>query len=524
MATKYAITGGGNWSGAIWNTASNQSTSNTTAPTTSDTAILDQYSGNVVINTTTCVAGVLNCTGYTGTLSGSSPNQLWVYGSWTLSAGMTLSGNFIFKCGNSSTTGTWTPNGQTFPGNFIANGTGAKTLTAGDNYTVTGLHTWLQTCNLTGSGSTIYVNGGWTGTSYFNDAATNPVVYIQGGTLTNTIPNTPNGCHLRPNVSQIIIAPASGTTYNAQMRETTHLIIDSGTYGITTTDSEVYAVTWSGQYTDNTGSFSFYRLRWASGTCTLNTDMYVTKLNNVSSTWIANGAHTIHVDTFCNAYGNCNWGGTATLSIEGTISNFLTPAGLVSGTLNGTVKIGINLTFNAPDKTITFYPKTYTFDETCIIKKTAGTIVTTGVTTQINGNVSFDWYNGTFPTVTFMSNTNVLKILDDFTITTLNMHTGSTMSGADTKTLTISSAWNACANETYRNTIDAISGTFKMNYQGTLANCQIAKTDFTDIDASASAIPIYNWYGSASSCTNITAVTGEDIGGGGGAGITVTNI
>ena len=71
MATYYAITGGGNWSSAAtWNTASNQATGN--APEcalNTDTCYLDQYSGNVTVDSPTCVCKILICTGYTHTLT-----------------------------------------------------------------------------------------------------------------------------------------------------------------------------------------------------------------------------------------------------------------------------------------------------------------------------------------------------------------------------------------------------------------------------------------------------------------------
>jgi len=75
MATKYAITGGGTWAGNTWNTASNQSVSNTTKPTASDTAVLDQYSGNVTLSASEA-AGVLTMTGYTNTLTIASSRTL----------------------------------------------------------------------------------------------------------------------------------------------------------------------------------------------------------------------------------------------------------------------------------------------------------------------------------------------------------------------------------------------------------------------------------------------------------------
>jgi len=68
---------------------------------------------------------------------------------------------------------------------------------------------------------------------------------------------------------------------------------------------------------------------------------------------------------------------------------------------------------------------------------------------------------------------------------------------------------------------DSVGNKVYLNYGGTMANCHIFNASLTDIDASGSSIPIYNWMGEVSDCTNIKAVTGADIG---GAGLTLTII
>ena len=79
MATIVAAAGGGNWSaGGTWVGG--------VAPGTGDDAQLTSTSGNVTIDTTTCVCRSLDCTGYTGTLTHISTNKLSI-GDGTAGAG-----------------------------------------------------------------------------------------------------------------------------------------------------------------------------------------------------------------------------------------------------------------------------------------------------------------------------------------------------------------------------------------------------------------------------------------------------
>lgn len=280
MANKYLITGGGNWSGSSWNTASNQATSNTTAPTTSDVAILDQYSGQCTIDTTTCVAQQLNCTGYTNTLTFTSGQKLTITTNITLSAGMTINGTGDLQTG--SGTATWNWAGQTISGNLIiAAAGGTKTWTG--NLTVTGI-TSITTSNIAisgGSSYNLYANGGWqnatTNTGYFSTAtkANHPTIWLQGGTINGTM-----GAREFKINGNITFATAT-TSYTTEIRDDTLLTYVSGT--VTTTDSMLRVI--NGATFDINNNFELGALYWTSGTITLKSNLTLTDdLGTVSNT------------------------------------------------------------------------------------------------------------------------------------------------------------------------------------------------------------------------------------------------
>jgi hypothetical protein len=131
MATYYAINAGGNWSaGATWSTVSAKDASRvggSTAPTNADDCILDDYSGNVTVNTTTCACKSITCTGYTGTLTFTAAQRLIVSGDVVFSAGMALAGTGDLRF---QATATLNMAGLTFPGSMSNNTSGTITLLA----------------------------------------------------------------------------------------------------------------------------------------------------------------------------------------------------------------------------------------------------------------------------------------------------------------------------------------------------------------------------------------------------------
>ncbi len=122
-ATRYWISGTGNWSDTThWSTSSGGA-GGASVPTSSDDVTLDANSGtgNVTIDVNSNAAS-LSCTGYTGTLTLNSGVSLSVAGSITLAAGMTFSPN-AFSTINMTGIGTLTSAGKLFPQTNFTSGT-----------------------------------------------------------------------------------------------------------------------------------------------------------------------------------------------------------------------------------------------------------------------------------------------------------------------------------------------------------------------------------------------------------------
>lgn len=137
MATYYAINSGGNWNaGGTWSTTSAKDASRTggsTAPTTSDDCILDDYSGSVTVTAAGGNAKTVNCMvngNYSGTLTFTG--QLNVAGNVTLSSTMTVAGSNQLAFTASAT---YTPNTKTIPNLYVA---GSFAIAMGGNVSVSG--------------------------------------------------------------------------------------------------------------------------------------------------------------------------------------------------------------------------------------------------------------------------------------------------------------------------------------------------------------------------------------------------
>lgn len=198
MANKYAITGGGNWSGATWNTASNQATSNTSAPTTSDVALLDAYSGIVTVDTTTCVCSVIDMRNYAQTLTLTSTKKLTISGGGTSYLAGTLAGTGTIDITTTDITINYV-NATSSSGVLLTSakavthvGPGTSAFTWGNISHSAGnliLNTDVYTVNL-GSAASIWattgsanwkisVSGSTTGTTYAGNSGS-PVIVMSG--------------------------------------------------------------------------------------------------------------------------------------------------------------------------------------------------------------------------------------------------------------------------------------------------------------------------------------------------------
>ena len=141
MAARYWVGGTANWdatAGTKWATTSGGA-GGAAVPTSADDVYFDAASGVVTV-TVTATANCLNltCTGFTGTITGSS--TLNIYGNCTLVAGMTWSHSGVVSFAASSGSYTITSAGKTFNANAQLGlaGAGAATWVLADAMSVTG--------------------------------------------------------------------------------------------------------------------------------------------------------------------------------------------------------------------------------------------------------------------------------------------------------------------------------------------------------------------------------------------------
>lgn len=168
MATRTIANGGGNWS-------ANGTWVEGAAPTASDDVVATATSGNVTVNTTTCVAKSVDLTGYVGLLTFTASQILTVSGNVKFVAGMTLAGGGTLRL---DTGGTLTSAGLTFPGSVTFNS--ASTWTLADDWTVTGNVIHATATPQVLNGQTLRINGSWT----VNQQATGTTTIRLGGTGT----------------------------------------------------------------------------------------------------------------------------------------------------------------------------------------------------------------------------------------------------------------------------------------------------------------------------------------------------
>jgi len=520
MANKYLITGGGNWSGSSWNTASNQATSNTTAPTLSDTAYLDAYSGQCTIDTTTCTCNNLVCTGYVNTLTITSGQILNVTTTLTLASGMTIAGTGRLRKNNGA--GTITSAGKIIPELEITEGT----QTLADAMRVSGIlyQTSASSAGVTLNGSTLRLDGGVSAQGKISGTTS---CTITGGTLSTT--GTDGTWGLTTSYAGNITIGDWGFTAKTQT-------YTSGTISVTA-GSKCYMNSGSGSalvfnFNANIRLKDVYLI--SSFYSTLTNPLYI----DGDFYWPTTGGIFSIVSGYINLAGSLKQLGPVTV----TGSFFVTSGYLV---MTGT---GSVCTYNSYGQlqintsgTITF-PSTEIFQvlyssaaRNCIIY-TAGTVVVeTGHKFRINSDATYV-NSGAIVWDTLMlgisSTTSTIHVNGNLKCNNLdvssfregnatsNLHldyyTGSlTVRIYDAKTLTVYNSIKGYRGiNTY--TIRANSGTGTIDYQGTQANMDITNCIFGGTSQSLVATnKLFSFGGSTSFCKNIAIYNPCDLNNGG---------
>lgn len=198
MADRYWVGGTDNWNataGTKWSTTSGGA-GGASVPTLSDNVFFDAASGAVTVTiTATANCDNLNFTGFTGTIAGTS--ALNVYGSLTLSTGMTRSWSGTLTMRATTTGKTITTNGKTLANITFAGAGGGWTLQ--DAFTIAGAG------DITHTNGTLDTNGvAVSASSYLNTGTATRVLTLGASTFTCT-----------NNGTAFSISSATGMTLNA---------------------------------------------------------------------------------------------------------------------------------------------------------------------------------------------------------------------------------------------------------------------------------------------------------------------
>ena len=437
MANRYAVgaAGASLLATSSWSTTSGGAPG-ASVPGTSDVGIFDANSASsyVIDNGDVTAWGQINTSAWTGTISfGNSSSKLTIRSNANISATTLLTGDGIFECGYSSTTGTWTFNDVAFDCNFLVTGTGAKTL-SGAGFTVNKTMTWTGVSNFVGAGFTVIVKGGWVGTSYFKDAANNPIVKITGGFVTGTLPNSQNGCILEPSVSDIVFDNTAPTTYKTSVRATTYLKAVSSTYDIITDDNVTYFIAFTGQLETGTAMEWNWCHFASTGTHTLLDDFYC-KFWYINKAVVTSNGYTYYVKNGFLHRETCGVKGTSKFVITDTAAVFRNISYSGAG-LEGNLTMECDLEINAPDKTVTFYSGFSGSSQIILsritLKHTAGncvgepTLYSGASTIDVNKNIDI----GTLNVIT-IPNYSTTTLPTAAEITTVNIETGAVLTCFD---------------------------------------------------------------------------------------------
>ncbi len=342
MVTYYAVNAGGTWNtGATWSTISAKNATRVggaVAPTSADTCILDDYSGNVTLNAgSVCLNIDENGNGaYGGTLAFGT-QTLTVSGDATLRGAMTNTSGTIVVVGNitlaATPTGTFplltlTPTadntlmtGATFTWGGALKFNAAKIIKLSGSWINTGLVTYSAATNLnynSSSAETLTCNGGLTMSTSSGTTPTATIV-LGGGIWSANSSNLYNNLTFNGN----------STVSGAVLYLTGTITYTSGT--ITTTGSTLTlasACTLTTRLVPDTGGITWDTISasYASATITLGSNLKATTMTSMSGT------------TFSGAY-NIS---TATLRVNPTVARTIT---LVAGqtlTITGNLYIDGN--------------------------------------------------------------------------------------------------------------------------------------------------------------------------------------
>jgi hypothetical protein len=492
MATKYLRGAGtGSWNtDASWSTTSSAGPANTTKPVAADTVIMDAGSTvNCTVDVMNQACATISCTGYMYTFTMNY--NLTTTGNVTLSSSMVFVPNLT----------TWNLGCATVT--LVTGGKHFYNL----NFNISGTLTLSDTCYVN---NVVSVVGGIAVVLLTNDITCGGLTVNGSGSISGTgrTINLTGGTWQHPSLGWI----ATNLTITGNVIIGTNVffktgVLDSHAATLTTTGSTLN-IAGSSTFTDNVNIWNNINFTAAS-TLTLSQDTTINGNLSAASIVATLAGHNISLAGNLTTTGNGYF-----------IGQTITMIGNVAGTATWSSGAGLcrsNITFMSGSNIITI-SGTVGY-ATGTITYTSGVMVTTGSTLQITflstaytptlntstmawDAISISSSGGYNEVITINSNLRCASL-----ITTSN---GSlymvpvTMAASTVLTVTSAIQLNNAI-------LQSASGTCYLNYTGPQSGNNSGFSICTNVNASGSSMPVYNWNGTQTNCVNVRILTGADI-------------
>lgn len=335
MADRYWVGGTANWdatAGTKWATTSGGA-GGAAVPTSADDVFFDTTSSDVVTISATANAKSITCTGFNGTITGTS--ALTVAGSITLVTGMTwtYTGSLTISAAS-----TLTSAGKTFAA--ITKTTAATTLTLADNLTSTG--------TITLTNGTLDINSKTVSAPAFSSANTNTRTLAFGA-------------------SGVLNLTGTGTVFATNIGGATFSTSGSKTVNVTSTGSTAISFLTGAITQANAVDINFtggtYALTLGGTNRSVNFTGFAGSLNNQARDWVGDVIFSTGMTITAGATANTFSGtGTQTITTNGKTIDFPITHNGVGGTfrLADSLLMGSTRTFTHTNGTLDLNGNTLT--------------------------------------------------------------------------------------------------------------------------------------------------------------------
>jgi hypothetical protein len=431
----------------------------------------------------------------------SAPVNWGTANSWDASAGHACPGTSAAAPLNSDTVIFTAANGNTVTVNTTTcvaknvtfqSSNNRIVFTASQKLTSNGSVTFITGMSVTGTGTLAFSGAAtWTtagitfpGAFYF---ATSGALTLNGNAVITGAVTAGTAATINKTTTETFTCNGGITTVYG-ISGTSTLVIGGGAINIGQAGGTGYAATINLTISPNASNVTLTGLYYGTGTL----------LYTAGSKTFSAGTKTLNLYTATVNTTGISWYNVSSLSTPGTI----TLGSDFTATNNFTVSPSGNLTFAGAYSVY--------LNNMIIVQSTANITITLSGTLTCTGTITIG------STSTGAASALVFAGAYNLSCANLKVYTGAgnyIVSFVAGQSLTVTDSLYLEGNAVGALSVISASAGSKTNliYSGIAANSRIALTTLTDINASGSSIPIDDWYGTVTSCTNIYAVTSANI-------------